>query len=301
MKVDLETYSGHPHTDAKASLTARLECGEVVYFSSCPFDLFSQDDLEFLVQQKSGGGFHKNISYDPNHGRTSGYLTFSRQQRRRLRGLLKGFSERATAWLAGLLPRYAQSWRLDRVHYRPEEEATRILRDTARDELLHVDAFPTRPSRGDRILRLFVNLNDCEPRTWVTSETFSFLLERFGRQAGLPHEVEATWPRRLRHGLLGLVQPHYRRRTIYDSFMLRFHHFLKNHQGFQDRGARKFHSFAPGSAWLVFSDGLAHGELRGQFALDHSYFIASETLELPELAPASLLEKACGLSVRHAA
>lgn len=301
MTVDVETSAGHAIRDAEPSFSVRLERGEIVYFPACPFDLFHQDDLDFLTQQKLGGGLHKNISYDPAGCRASGYLTRSRQQRRRLRGLLKGFSERATTWLAGLLPRYAASWRLDRVHYRPEEEATRILRDMARNELLHMDAFPTRPSRGDRILRLFVNLNDREPQTWVTSDTFGSLLEQFGRQAGLPHQVEATWQRRLRHGLLGLVQPHYRRRTIYDSFMLRFHHFLKSHHGFQDRGAKRFQSFAPGSAWLLFSDGLAHGELRGRFALDHSYFIATETLALPELAPAALLEKACGLPVRRAA
>jgi hypothetical protein len=298
MNVDLESLQDQA---VQAGTGARLERGEIVYFPTCPFALFGRDDREFLLQQRFGGGLHKNISFDPANGRTSGYLAHSRQQRRRLRGLLKGFSERATAWLAGLLPRYAARWRLDRVHYRPEEEATRMLRDTARNELLHLDAFPTRPSRGDRILRLFVNLDDHEPQSWVTSETVASLLARFGRQAGLPHQVEASWPRRLRHGLIGLVQPHYRRRTIYDSFMLRFHHFLKSHQDFQERGLKKFHAFAPGSAWLLFSDGLAHGVLRGQHALDHSYFVAGDTLELPDLAPATLLERACGLPVRCAA
>ena len=42
------------------------------------------------------------------------------------------------------------------MSYRPVEEATRKLRLKARNDLLHVDAFPTRPTNGWRILRCFV-------------------------------------------------------------------------------------------------------------------------------------------------
>ena len=57
------------------------------------------------------------------------------------------------------LPRYSRHWELDRVSYRGLEEATRQLRLTARNDLLHIDAFPTRPSNGWRILRVFLNVN----------------------------------------------------------------------------------------------------------------------------------------------
>ena len=97
--------------------------------------------------------------------------------------MLAWFSRTATDWLAGILPRYAQHWQLDRASYQPEEEATRRLRLTARNDLLHVDAFPSRPSQGRRILRLFVNVNLTEPRI---SDYFRFVspLARALRQGG---------------------------------------------------------------------------------------------------------------------
>jgi hypothetical protein len=291
-----------PRINEGAGVYVPLECGEIVYFPACPFPLAEGLDREFLRQQKLGNSLHKNISFDPVTGRTSGYRTISPEQESRLRALLVDFSVTATAWLAQWLPRYAGSWTLDRVHFRPEEEALRILREVARNELLHLDAFPTRPARGRRILRLFVNLNDHEPQTWVTSDTFGPLLQRYGRDVGLPANVEARWPRRLQQGLLGLIQSHRRQRTVYDRFMLRFHHFLKRHQEFQEKGPKRFWTFAPGSAWLLFTDGLSHGELRGQYALDHSYFISPESLALPDQSPAAILERACGVpDLRHAA
>ncbi len=284
------------------NLGERLERGAIVYFPACPFSLVAGDDRRFLLRRKLSGTLHKNISYDPAAQRTSGCRTSAPQKAARLRRILADFSDQATRWLIQALPGYAACWRLDRAHYRPEEEALRSLRHTARNELLHLDTFPTRPSHGDRILRLFVNLNDQEPQTWVTSESFACLLQRFGREVGLPHMIEAKWSRRLRQSLLGIFQSHHRSRTVYDCFMLRFHHFLKSHEKFQEKSPKRFWTFAPGSAWLLFSDGISHGTLRGQYALDHSYFISPQSLECPEESPAAILERACGMSVlRNAA
>jgi hypothetical protein len=62
--------------------------------------------------------------------------------------------------------------------FRPEEEANRKLRLTARNDLLQVDAFPSRPTGGARILRVFANVNLTEPRAWMTAAPFSELLAR---------------------------------------------------------------------------------------------------------------------------
>src|SRR5713101_140095 len=101
------------------SLSARLEGGELVYFPTCPFPLVSGEDRQFLLRRKLGGKLHKNISYDPASGRTSGCRRCAPEKEARLRRILADFSHQATAWLGAVLPRYAQSWRLDRVHYRP--------------------------------------------------------------------------------------------------------------------------------------------------------------------------------------
>src|SRR5262249_5082268 len=180
------------------------------------------------------------------------------------------------------VPGYARAWHRDRVSFRPEEEATRKLRLTARNDLLHVDAFPSRPTRGWRLLRLFVNINRTEPRVWVTSDTFPALLERYGAAVGLPPPGGTGWAGRLSRRLLGLVHPNRGRRTDYDEFMLRLHDFLKGNEEFQERSRKRVWKFAPGSMWLVLTDTCSHAALRGRYALEHSYFVAPEALVLPE-------------------
>jgi hypothetical protein len=288
--------------DHSASLAERLERGEVIHYPVCPFPIAEGDDCRFLLEQRLGSKAHKNISYNPETGKASGFLRQSAEQADRLRRLLKAFADAATAWLAATLPRYAPSWERDRVSFRPEEEATRRLRLKARNDLLHVDAFPSRPTQGRRILRLFVNINPTEPRVWVTSDPFARLLERFGTEAGLPSASGTAWAARLGERILGLFQASRRRRTVYDTFMLRFHDFLKAHEGFQERGPKRFWTFLPGSAWVVFTDTASHAALRGRFALEHSYFVDAASLALPQESPAALLERACGMPVlRNAA
>jgi hypothetical protein len=163
----------------------------------------------------------------------------------------------------------------------------------ARNDLLHVDAFPSRPTNGHRILRLFVNVNLSEPRIWATSEPFGKLLERFGAEVGLPTTQRAGWTRQV----LKLFHPGRARRSAYDTFMLRFHNFLKANDEFQEHGPKRFWTFVPGSAWLVLTDVASHAALRGRFALEHSYFVAPEALALPDESPPTLLERACGIPV----
>ena len=61
---------------------------------------------------------------------------------------MQTFSDTATGWLANKLPQYARKWSRDRATLRSEEEAIRPLRLTARNDLLHIDSFPARPSGG---------------------------------------------------------------------------------------------------------------------------------------------------------
>jgi hypothetical protein len=280
-----------------AALAARLERGELIVFPACPFGLPEGDDHNFLLQQQLGGRHHKNISYDPRTHRAAGFRHESADQAARLRQLLAAFSDSASAWLAKVLPEYAKSWKLDRASFRPEEEATRQLRLTARNDLLHVDAFPTRPTNGARLLRLFANINPDEPRIWATSDTFPELLARFGAEVGLPNASSQNWLQRTGRDLLRLFHSTKSERSEYDAFMLRLHDFLKRNDDFQEKARRRYWTFPAGSAWLLMADGLSHAALRGRFALEHSFFISREALALPQEAPAALLENACSAPI----
>lgn len=278
-----------------------LERGEVVYYPVCPFVLPQGEDYELLLAQRLGKRAHKNISYDPNTGKLAGFAWRSSSQMERLRIVFALFSQEATNWLARTLPAYERAWRLDQVSYRPEEEATRRLRQKARNDLLHVDAFPSRPTNGHRILRLFTNINPTEPRVWVTSDPFAELFARYGREAGLPSSPTSEWAQRLGQHVFRIFHPGRPARSAYDSFMLRFHDFLKANDEFQERGRKRFWSFPPSSAWLAFTDTCSHAVLRGRFALEHSYFVAPEALVLPEESPSAILARACGLAVLNRA
>ncbi len=288
--------AGKTSADAQTGLAERLERGEILYYPTSPFTLPEGDDRRFLFEQQLGSRAHKNIAFDPNTGKATGFRRLSQEQTDRLRRLLKAFADAATRWLSGMLPRYAASWQLDRVSYRPEEEATRQLRLTARNDLLHVDAFPSRPTRGARILRVFANINRTEPRVWITSHPFAELLARYGKQAGLPSSEELTWGERLRKALVKLFRPDRPSRSVYDTFMLRFHNFLKANKEFQADNPRRW-TFPPGSVWMVMTDTASHAVLSGRYALEHSYFVSPEALALPEESPSALLQRACGVPV----
>ncbi|HTU22003.1 MAG TPA: Kdo hydroxylase family protein [Gemmataceae bacterium] len=279
----------------------RLERGEVLFFKTSPFALPQGADLDFLLQQELGSLAHKNISYNPANGKVNGFVRRGEEQVAQLRGIFARFSQAATAWLATLLPQYPSGWQLDRASFRPQEEATRCLRPKARNDLLHVDAFPGRPSRGNRILRVFANINPCEPRIWVTSDPFAKLLERYGEAAGLPGRAGTRWLQNLSRNVVGLFNPNVRRRSEYDLFMLRFHDYLKMNEKFQEKGPKYLRTFPPGSVWVAMTDTCSHSVLRGRYALEHSYFVSPAVLALPEESPPVLLQKACAASGRRAA
>jgi hypothetical protein len=278
-------------------LAEKLERGDIVHFPVCPFPLPAGADHAFLLEQRLAGRAHKNIGYAPTSGKVSGYASGAAGQHERLQRILCEFSTNVTAWLGAAFPRYARGWQLDRVSYRPEQESTRRLRLTARNDLLHCDAFPSRPTNGWRILRVFANINPAEPRIWITSDPFARLLARYGKEAGLPDGQPPAFFQRLGEGLLRIVRPGRARRSEYDAFMLRFHNYIKANADFQQNCVKKRWEFQPGCAWLAITDTASHAVLSGRFALEHSYFLAPSTLALPEESPPALLRRACGCEV----
>src|SRR5262249_20884452 len=128
-------------------------------------------------------------------------------------------------------------------------------------------------------------------------DPFAKLLVRFGVAAGLPDRHGTPLMERLQQGVVRLFRPGRPQRSAYDSFMLRFHDYLKANDDFQEIGPKRFWTFPPGSTWLAMTDTASHAVLRGRYALEHSYFIPPSALALPEESPPSLLERMCGTAV----
>ena len=278
-------------SDENRPFPVRLEQGEIVYFPTCPFDLPKPSDMQILLDQQVAGSAGSHIVFDPQISEVHHETCADRASSALLADILAAHCREANAWLAGLLPRYAAAWQIGSTTLRPEEEATRRLRFSQREDLLHVDPFPEGASRNRRLLRLFVNLNPSEPRVWATSDGLARLLERFGEDAGLPLLEHSSWAWQVRQSMLGLLDARCRGRKLRcDEFMLRFHGYLKGNDHFQEKGPKRFWHFAPGSAWLVMTDGLSHAVLRGRHALEMSLFIDPATLACPGLEPSRVIE-----------
>jgi hypothetical protein len=273
-------------------LAEQLERGHILFFARSPFPITEDERAFLLAQKQTDAGYHKNIAYRPGEDRLTGTGKMPATDAERLAGILRTYSERAGHFLAALLPPYGGAWRKDFASYRAIEEEGRQARLTARNDLAHVDAFPTRPTHGDRILRVFTNINPARGRVWVTSDTFEGLAQRFALQAGIPQAAGGaalSFARLAR--ALGLRQWD---RSPYDAFMLRFHDFLKQSREFQEHGEKKRWEFPPHSSWICYTDTVSHAVLSGQYALEQTFIVSQKAMVLPEQAPIRILERICG-------
>jgi 3-deoxy-D-manno-oct-2-ulosonic acid (Kdo) hydroxylase len=280
----------------------QLEAGQLLLFDDIPFELPEADRQFLLALRAADSRYHKNISYRPTQDALRGYPTDRAEEVQRLHGIMRDYSARVTEMLARFLAPYAGHWSLDYASFRPLEEEGRSLPLHKRNDLLHVDAFPSRPTHGGRILRVFTNLNPTRARVWLTAVPFDALAPRYANDAGLTRiAARATSTMRalgrqvaaLRHAVgLGGVD-----RSPYDEFMLRFHDYLKENSAFQQESAPTRLEFPPNSTWVVFTDGVPHAALSGQFALEQTYIIPVGALLAPQHAPLRILEGLCGRSL----
>lgn len=276
-------------------LCSQLELGSVLYFSAIPF-VFAESDREFLLSLKqSGSRFHKNISYRPATGILKGVAVDSADQARLLR-VMRGFSEEVTRFVEALLRPYAGKLKLDFASFRPLEEKGRDLPLHQRNDLLHVDAFPSRPTHGDRILRVFVNINPRASRIWNVGEPFHALLPEIMRTHKLAPPQRSGAARNLARLAikLGLPIPD---RSRYDDFMLFLHDWLKENADFQQNSPKRELDFPSGSCWMVYTDGVPHAAMSGQFALEQTFIVPVEALVSPETAPFRVLESVTGVAM----
>jgi len=152
------------------------------------------------------------------------------------------------------------------------------------DTRLHVDAFPSRPNHGERILRVFANVNpDGKPRVWELGEPFEAVAERFGPR------VPPQWPGSAwllaRLGITRGV------RTPYDHVMLNLHDLAKLDEAYQRASPKTRFEFPAGSAWMCFTDRVMHAALSGQHAFEQTFYLPVAAMRDERLAPLRILER----------
>jgi hypothetical protein len=295
-----ELRDNRPPTSERArTWCARLEAGEVLFFPETPVPIPGADLSFLLDQRQTGSALHKNIAYKPARDQLSGVDEKSTNpaEVEQLRAVMRRYSASVVAFLKDFLAPYEQRWLLDYASFRPLEEQGRDLALRKRNDLLHTDAFPTRPTRGRRILRFFHNIHPTRTRDWIVGEPFARVVGSFAPDAlAIPR---ADGPvvgagKRLAQavGLAGLV-PQWKR-TPYDQFMMDLHNAMKENAEFQRDCTRENVQFPPGSSWMVYTETVPHAVLAGQYALEQTFLVDHAAMVTPESAPIAILEKMAG-------
>jgi hypothetical protein len=240
--VELDLCDWNAATPNEAWI-AELEAGKVLYFPRLGFELLPEERSLLTPSLLSPDA--RNISLDAN-GKLKGAVGDAAVQRTAA-AMVGRFRAQAQQLIHGLLPHYTPALRLAPTSYRPAQVETRVQSWRADDRRLHVDAFPSRPNYGERILRVFTNVNpDGAPRVWRVGEPFEDIAKRFLTRA----KPYVRWQAKLLHALH--VTKSFR--SEYDHLMLQLHDGMKSDLGYQESSPQETAKFPPGSVWVCFSD-----------------------------------------------
>ncbi|HEX2565785.1 MAG TPA: Kdo hydroxylase family protein [Burkholderiales bacterium] len=267
----------------QAAATEKLESGAVLYFPRLPFVL-EPGERRYLSAAWCAEG-SKNVSLDPATGAVRG-ARGGVEDLEGLRAMIARFAQNARGLADALFPRYRGAFTLARTSFRPVEVETRESSWRKDDRRLHVDAFPSRPNHGERILRVFTNVNPTEPRQWIVGEPFERLAEQFVPKMARPLPGSAALL-----AALGLTKG---KRSEYDHIMLQLHDRMKADAAYQAASPQEKFAFPPGSTWVVFSDQVSHAVLHGQYLLEQTLHLPVGRMQDPARAPLRVLERLTG-------
>jgi len=272
-----------PAETTALDLTGALETGKVVSIPGMNFAL-SGEELKLLDPRILGNA--KNVSYNPATGKIGG-TSCTGQEAEVLNGLIARYSRRAAEVMTTLFPPYRGKFQLLRASLRPAEIAGRKSSWRKDDTRLHVDAFPSQPTNGSRILRVFCNINPVgKPRVWRLGEPFEDVARRFLPGIGRPFPGSARVQQVLRitKGL----------RSEYDFVMLKMHDAMKADDAYQASIGQTPVLFAPGTIWVCYADSVSHAALSGQHQFEQTVRIPLAAMQDPSRSPLRILERMRG-------
>lgn len=267
-----------------AGLEEVLEAGNVLYFPRLEFR-FGADEQGFLAAAWADGKA-KNISYRGESEPLRGAAGAPRDIEK-LKAVLARYADSAATLVQALFPGYEGFLRRGFTSYRTATVEGRITSWRKDDTRLHVDAFPSNPTGGVRLLRVFANVNpEGKPRVWRVGEPFRQHAERFFPKASRPLPGSAWLMEKT-----GITKSY---RTDYDHYMNQLHDLGKADLDYQAASPQRTFAFPAGTVWVVFSDQVLHAVMSGQFMLEQTFYLAPEHLRRPDLGPLKILEGLAG-------
>jgi hypothetical protein len=258
-----------------------LESGQILYFPMLPFAVLPEERP--LVARNWPDGQAKNLSFDAGSNEVKG-AKLDAGEASGLRGLMARYAKDSRALVEGLIPGYRGQLRQARTSFRPADITDRALSPRKDDRRLHVDAFPSRPNHGERILRVFTNINPHgKARVWRVGEPFEDLAKKF-----LPRVSRPVPGLSLAYAALGITKG---RRSLYDHRMLQLHDLAKLDDHYQATGIRAEIPFPAGSTWIAFTDQVLHAAIAGSHALEQTFHLPVAAQRYPERAPVRVLQR----------
>jgi hypothetical protein len=260
-----------------------LEDGKVLYFPQLAFELTDQERA--LLEPELLAEGVRNISWDTQRGLKG--VAGDRPVQMAIDQLMSRFVSRATSLIAQLFPAYAPHLRAAPASLRPRSVSNRKQSVRGDDRRLHVDAFPSRPNRGERILRVFANVNPHgEPRVWRVGEPFEDVARRFVPQA----KPYSRWQAKA----LAALHVTKSLRSEYDHLMLQIHDRMKADEDYQRHSPQVTMPFPPGSAWVCFSDQTVHAAMAGQYMMEQTFHLPAAKQYNPQACPLAILSRLAG-------
>lgn len=229
----------------------------------------------------------KNISFNIDKNRLNGVASPANEAA--VRTLLERYYQHTKNLLETLLPEYRgkllEPVNSLRVHEISQWQGKNSWRKD--DTRLHVDAFPSRPIHGQRIIRIFHNINPRGvARVWRVGEAFeqlaAQLLPRLKPYSKLSSNLQAA---------LKITKS---KRSHYDHLMLGLHDAMKADTNYQQNGQQWTVEFRPGTTWMVFSDQVPHAAMSGQYMLEQTFLLNADDQKNPQRSPLRVLEQLTG-------
>ena len=261
-----------------------VESGHVLAFPHLAFEL--ADAERRFLDPRWADGKAKNVSLRWPAGELRG-AAGEPADLVALERMIARFAEQSEAFALRLFPHYRGKLRRGNTSFRPVDVAGRARSWRQDDTRLHIDAFPSNPMQGTRLLRVFCNVNpNGEPRRWRVGEPFAAHAQRYLGSIGKPWPGSA-W-------LLAALGITKRRRTGYDHLMLKLHDRAKADLEFQRTSPQQAVDFTPGTTWVCYSDQVLHAAMGGQHMMEQTFYLDAPDLAHPATAPLAILERLTG-------
>ena len=281
LELPFNSFAPQANKDAQREYLSHLEHGGILFLPNLGFEL-APSETRFLSPDWSDGK-SKNIYLRGNERVIKG-AKGNAEELAAMSALIERYSHSATRLIAHLLPSYMPHAKPANTSLRCVEAAGRNTSWRKDDRRLHADAFPSKPTHGERILRVFSNVNPHNlPRVWNVGEPFANMAARF-----LPKVPRYSPLQAKLINALGITKT---LRGEYDHIMLHLHDLTKADADYQANAPQMRFEFPANSTWVVYSDLVLHAVLSGQHMMEQTFHLPQHYLAHPQASPKNRIEQ----------